>query len=256
MPNSKANSIAVWSAKGGSGTSTVAALLARCLAENSRYGAVLVDMCGDAADMVGAATAPPAPGVADCLITPAGTEVDAGRQCQVETHSGLAVLRRGSGALTNPAGATRLAAQLGRYGPTVIIDAGCLWRPGGDTAGGSGAGETPDDIDVRASAVDGAAQSWLVTRPCLMSLRRAATAPSRPDGVVLVKEPHRPINARDVEAVIGAPVVLTIDVSAAIAAATSGGPTTAPIPRSVVRATKTALDAHTPPAADHGGLTP
>ena len=256
MANSEVSSIAVWSAKGGSGTSTVAALLARCLAETSRHGAVLVDMCGDAADMVGAATAPPAPGVADCLITPADTEADAGRQCQVETHSGLAVLRRGSGPLTNPAGATRLVAQLGRYGPTVIVDAGCLWRPGGDTAGGSGAGRVPDDIDVRASAVDGAAQSWLVTRPCLMSLRRAANIAGRPDGVVLVKEPHRPINASDVEAVIGAPVVLTIDVSAAIAAATGGGPATAPIPRSVVRATKMALDTHTLAAADHDGLAP
>ena len=167
------NSIAVWSAKGGSGASTVAALLARSLAHSSPQGAVLVDMCDDAGDILGTTATGETPSTGPVHGAP----------------SGRLFLQDRADALAG------VDAEAARPGVAVIVDAGCLWRAGGATAGGRGAGDQPDDLDARCDAVDRAGRSWLVTRSCLLSLRRAALSDRRPDGVVLA-ERTRPGNRR------------------------------------------------------------
>lgn len=54
------------------------------------------------------------------------------------------------------------------------------------------------------------ARRFLVTRPCYLALRRALADNIRPDGIVLINEADRSLDARDVEDVIGAPVVAQI----------------------------------------------
>ena len=52
-------------------------------------------------------------------------------------------------------------------------------------------------------------RALLVTRPCYLSLVRAAAMPWRADGVVLVNEPWRSLRAADIERALGIPVRLT-----------------------------------------------
>ena len=93
----------------------------------------------------------------------------------------------------------------------VVIDVGCL-------------GRTDDEAErVRRVMVEASATSLLVTRPCFIALRRALTLPVRPTGVVLVEEPGRALGRTDVEDVLGAPVVATVAVDAAVARAVDAG---------------------------------
>jgi hypothetical protein len=83
-----------------------------------------------------------------------------------------------------------------------------------------------------ASAAD---RSLLVTRPCFLALRRAATAPLRPSAVVLVAEPGRSLARRDVEQHLGVPVVAEVEVDPAVARAVDAGLLAARLPRSLAR---------------------
>ncbi len=66
-------------------------------------------------------------------------------------------------------------------------------------------------------------RSLLVVRPCYLALRRAAAVPVRPTGVVLVTEEGRALGRRDVEQVLGVPVVAEVPVVPAIARAVDAG---------------------------------
>lgn len=79
----------------------------------------------------------------------------------------------------------------------------------------------------------GSGRSLLVTRNDYLSLRRAMAHRHRPDGVILVEEPGRPLGRDDVEAVIGVPVVATIPIDPAIARTLDAGLITTRQPKSV-----------------------
>lgn len=63
----------------------------------------------------------------------------------------------------------------------------------------------------------------LVTRACYLSVRRATRLGLRPDGVVVVREPGRALQDDDLSAVIGAPVVSTVDVDPAVSRSVDSG---------------------------------
>ena len=227
--------VACWSVKGGSGTSVVAALAARRWAAVTDAGALLVDLCGDAAGLLGVPE-PATPGVADWLNVGDEVQIDALRRLEREVATGLFLLHRGSGPLARTDRADVMARELASEHRVAVVDGGCLWRPGGEEAGGTAAGATPDDIDVRRRIVAGAERSWLVTRACFLSLRRAARAPLQPSGVVLLVEPGRPLTAGDVEDVVGAPVVLRLDVDPSVARAVDAGLLATRVPAALDRA--------------------
>ena len=78
--------IACWSPKGGSGTTVVACGLAAALARTAPPpGALLADLSGDAAAVLGVAE-PPAPGLAEWLA--AGPDVSAGALARLELEAG------------------------------------------------------------------------------------------------------------------------------------------------------------------------
>lgn len=66
-------------------------------------------------------------------------------------------------------------------------------------------------------------QRLLVTRACWLALRQAERLGLRPDGVVLIEEPDRSLDHRDVAAAIGAPVVTRIPVMPEVARAVDAG---------------------------------
>ncbi|MDQ3643161.1 MAG: hypothetical protein M3450_17275, partial [Actinomycetota bacterium] len=85
-------------------------------------------------------------------------------------------------------------------------------------------GRLSDLSDDQAGHHHADACRWLVVRgPCYVSLRAAIDHPWRPDGIVLLVEPGRPLSGADVTDVLGAPIVAQVPVEAAVARAIDAG---------------------------------
>ncbi|HSL57756.1 MAG TPA: cellulose synthase operon protein YhjQ/BcsQ, partial [Acidimicrobiales bacterium] len=154
--------ISCWSAKGGSGTTVVAAALALVLARRPGGQVVLVDLAGDVPAVLGLPD-PSGPGLRGWCAAGAQAPADALSRLEVRAAPGLGVLPRGDGP---PGGAERLevlTSLLDADGRPVVVDCGTL-RPG----------------DPAVAVAGAATHSLLVTRPCYLALRRAVAAPVRP----------------------------------------------------------------------------
>lgn len=216
--------LSCWSAKGGSGTTVVAAALALVLGQSDDHDALLVDLAGDAPAALGLSSVD-SPGVADWLA--AGDDVPADGLGRLErpVAEGVTLLPRGEGPLdgADDDRVDLLTGLLARDARPVVVDCGRVAVP-------DGRGE------LAATVARVATQSLLVTRACYLSLRRAAAAPIRPSGVVLLVEPGRCLDAVDVEQVVGAPVVATVGVEPAVARAVDAGLLAQRLPRALARA--------------------
>jgi hypothetical protein len=216
--------IACWSPKGGSGTTVIACGLAAVLSR-STGGALLADLSGDAAAVLGVAE-PGGPGLAEWLA--AGPDVAAGAlsRLEVEAGSGLRLLawrRPGPEFRPGPGRADALVDALAAESRPVVVDCGTA-------ADGAG-------LAVAAAAP----VSLLVLRPCYLALRRALAAPLRPSGVVLVSEGGRALGRRDVEDVLGVPVRAEVEVDPAVARAVDAGLLARRVPRALERALRGAV---------------
>lgn len=219
--------IACWSPKGGSGTTVVAAALAVLLAESAPAGAVLADLAGDAPAVLGVAE-PAGPGLGEWLA--AGEDVDgvALSRLALPVTPILSLLPRGRAALPVPAGRRPddLARVLAGDPRPVVVDCGTV------------AAADADAVGVAVAAAAGT--SFAVLRPCYLGLRRALAAPVRPSGVVLLSEPGRALDRTDVEAVLGVPVRVEIDVEPAVARAVDAGLLATRLPSRLARALRAA----------------
>ncbi|HEY4378097.1 MAG TPA: hypothetical protein VGM93_13105, partial [Acidimicrobiales bacterium] len=183
--------------------------------------ALLADLAGDLPAVLGVADTV-GRGLAGWLAAGSDVPDDALARMERQVAPGVGLLPRGAG----PLGADRadaLAAQLATERRSVIVDCGCL-APGSAAA-------------VLAGAAN---RSLLVTRPCYLALRRVAQAPVAPSGVVLITEPGRSLGRRDVEDVVGAPVVAELALDPAVARAVDAGILAARLPRSFERALRAA----------------
>lgn len=206
--------IVCWSAKGGSGTTVVAAALAVTLAGRTDRGVTLVDAVGDVPAVLGAAE-PGGLGLGDWLAN-ADAPAEAVANLVVPCADGIGVVPRGTvDPRASGAGTARLAAFAAALdGRSTVVDAG------------SGASAYLDLVAV-------ARTSLLVVRPCYLALRRAVALGGRTDGVVLVSEPGRALGRHDVESVLGAPVVAEVPVEPSLARAVDAGLLATRIPRSL-----------------------
>jgi Mrp family chromosome partitioning ATPase len=202
--------LALWSPKGGSGTSVVAASLALVAASRGRTR--LADLGGDQPAVLGLPAGPPAPGAVDGLSgwlaagPAAATEwLDA---LAIPVVPGLSLLPLGPGPLegAGPEAGAALAVAL-RDGGTTILDAGAVPWPAA-----RGATEVADRLVV-------------VLRPCYLALRRAVDdlRLARSVGAIVVDEPGRVLDADDVAAVLTVPVVGRFPVRPEIARAVDAG---------------------------------
>jgi MinD-like ATPase involved in chromosome partitioning or flagellar assembly len=196
--------IVCWSVKGGSGTTVVASTIALMRAAESQRGVLLVDLAGDVPAVLGLAESS-GPGIDDWF---ANCDHDLRMTLQsiaIQATANLQIIARGSKQLDAKENRnfTELCAALKTFDLPIIVDAGC--------------GLPSPDLLAHASS------SLLVTRPCYLSLRRAAQLSVSPTGIVLVNEAGRALGKHDVEAVIGAPVVAEISFDAAIARAVDAG---------------------------------
>jgi CobQ/CobB/MinD/ParA nucleotide binding domain len=213
---------ACWSAKGGSGTTVVAASLALVLAR-ANGGALLVDLAGDAPAVLGLVE-PTGPGLGDWLAAGSGVPPDGLSRLEVRVVDGLDLLPRGAGDIGPPARVEVLAGLLASDARSVVVD--CGTRPSGHGRFGEGVG----------ALVAAASDSFLVTRACYLSLRRLVAGPARPTGVVLVTEAGRSLGRADVEDVVGVPVIAEVPVEPAVARAVDAGLLATRLPRALERA--------------------
>lgn len=216
--------VTCWSVKGGSGATVVAAALAAILGRRDGVPALLVDLGGDGPTVLGIPE-PDGPGVADWLAAGDAVGIAAIERLQRHAADGIDLVARGR---RMPAGAER-ARQLGEHlrslDRSVVIDVGRLESP----PSGS------ESDDTRRALLECSDRSWLVTRPCFLSLRRALAVGRRPDGIVLIEEAGRALGRTDVEDVLGAPVVATLPVDAAVARAVDAGLLVARLPAALAR---------------------
>lgn len=207
-----------WSAKGGSGTTVVAAALA--LVVSQRHPALLVDLGGDSPAALGMAE-PHGPGVGEWFAS-ATADSAALSRLSVDATDSLQLIPRGEAPLPRPDDPqwSRLVAALSATGLTVVIDSGT----GAPTA----------------TLLGAATHSLLVTRPCYLALRRAVATGLQPTGIVLIDEPGRALTARDVERSLGAPVVAELQYDPAVARAVDAGLLASRLPRSLAHSLKIA----------------
>lgn len=221
--------LTIWSPKGGSGTSVVAAACALVLAR--RRGARLVDLAGDQPAILGLG-AEPATGVADWLAAGPTAPTEALERLAVEVAPGLTLVARG--VEPRPLAPTALAeagAALGvalRDGPApTVVDAGLA-----DTPSARALLEVSD-------------ASLVVIRECYLALRRAVRIPlvGRAAGIVLVTDGSRSLGSREVSDVLGRAVVARVPVRDAIARTIDAGSLPSRIPEPLARAAADALGA-------------
>jgi hypothetical protein len=203
--------LALWSPKGGSGTSVLAAACALVMTRGPAAGCRLVDLGGDQPAIFGLA-ADPDLGVADWLAAGPEAPVEALDRLLVEAGPGVALLPSGAGARSlHPRARAEAGAALAvalRDLPVPVV-ADCA---------------RADDPAARA-LVEVADARVVVVRGCYLALRRAVQSPVVPacTGAVLVDEPGRSLTRREIADVLGLPVIARVPVRDTVARAVDAG---------------------------------
>jgi hypothetical protein len=208
--------LALWSPKGGSGTSVFTAACAVVLARDAREtgtagGARVADLDGDQPAIFGLG-ADPELGLLDWLGAGPEAPTEALDRMLVEVAPGVGLLPRGGTArVLAPVAAAEagaaLAVALGDGPVPTLVDCG-----------------TADGPATRA-VVEVADVAVVVLRGCYLGLRRAVRAPALACtvGAVLVEEPGRSLAANDVADVLDLPVLARVPVKSVVARAVDAG---------------------------------
>ena len=220
--------LALWSPKGGSGTSVVAAACAVVLARHG--GARLVDVDGDQPAIFGLAADPPT-GVADWLAAGPEAPTEALERLGIEAAGELVLLPRGAASPSlRPPAAAEAGAALGvalRDGPVpTVLDLGTAAAPAARAL-----------LEVADAAA-------IVVRGCYLALRRAVGAPglARTSGVAAVDEAGRSLSAKDCADVLDRPLLAQFTVRASIARAVDAGVLGTRLPETLARPASEMLD--------------
>ncbi len=210
-----------WAAKGGSGTTVVAAALAL----SSLRPSLLVDLDGEIPAVLGLPE-PDRPGVAEWLASDASTDHLAELLIDIGPRTWLLPWRAGQ-LDSRRDDVDERDTRWGTLGDW-LHDWSNQW--GCDVTIDVGTRNPPEPLAARA------ARSLLVTRPCYLSLRRAVRSPVHPTGVILVDEPGRGLGRRDVEHAIGAPVDAVVSLDPSVSRAVDAGLLARRLPRVMTRA--------------------
>jgi len=198
--------VCFWSPKGGSGTSVVTAAAGLLLARSEP--ARIADLTGDQPAVLGMPDDPD-PGLHDWLRAGAQAPTEALDHFGVDVGAGLTLLPAGMvgvRAVAPEAGAALAVALDGDTRPTVC-DGGRLDAPA---------------LVAFAEVVE---INVVVVRGCYLALRAAVHHEATPlaSGAVLIDEHGRSLGARDVEDVLGIPVLAVIEARSSTARAVDAG---------------------------------
>ena len=193
--------IVCWSLKGGSGTTVVSAALALTLAQRNTATVRIVDLAGDIPSALGIAE-PSGEGVMNWLQQ---QHVPI-QSLQIPVTARVSLIPRGNDSLLHhdltAEHCNSLATELDTSSELTVVDAG--------------SGHTPQ-------LINNATTSLLIIRPCYLALRKAAHLSVKPHGIVLINEPGRSLGKRDVESVVGAPVLVELPLDPTIARCVDAG---------------------------------
>jgi hypothetical protein len=223
--------ISCWSAKGGVGTTVVAAALSVRLARQRPDGVLAVDLAGDLPTALGCGE-PGGQALVDWMAGGGEVPTDAMARLEHQIGPGLALIHRGAGPLRS--GRASLLARLLAAEPRVVV-ADCGRIDVVPAVDGHPDDGRWDGVSVPRAIVEAGSSSLLVTRPCFLALRRAASLDLRPTGIVVVTEDGRAITADDIESVLGCPVVARVRLSPAVARAVDAGLLVSALPRTLER---------------------
>ena len=194
--------IVCWSLKGGSGTTVVSAALALICAQRNSATVRIVDLAGDIPSALGVAE-PSGEGVSNWLQKQQHTPL---QSLQIPVTARVSLVPRGDGPLMfhdlTTEHCNTLAAEIDSSNELTVVDAG--------------SGHIPQ-------LIHNATTSLLVIRPCYLALRKAAHLSTKPHGIVLINEPGRSLGKRDVESVVGAPVLAELPLDPTIARCVDAG---------------------------------
>jgi hypothetical protein len=221
--------LTLWSPKGGSGTSVLAAACSLVLARHT--GARLVDLAGDQPAILGLG-ADPSPGVAEWLAMGPRAPTDALERISVEVAPGLALLPMGE----EPSGLAPAArAEAGAALAVALRDAALPTVVDAGTAGDAAARALLEVSDV----------SIVVLRECYVALRRASRLPlvGRAAGLVVVQEAGRALGPREISDVLGRAVLSRVPIRDTIARAVDAGSLPSRVPEPLARPVAEALRA-------------
>jgi cellulose biosynthesis protein BcsQ len=214
--------LALWSPKGGSGTSVLAATCSLVLAREAG-AARLADLDGDHPAIFGLGAEPPV-GLVDWLNAGPEAPTEALDRLAVEAAPGVALLPRGgSERMLAPVAIAEAGAALAvalRDGPVAtIVDCGRAADP------------------ATRALVEVADVSVVVVRGCYLAVRRALRAPAlaRTAGVVLVEEKDRSLTEREVGDVLDLPVLARVPVKVGIFRAVDAGVLATRVPEPIAR---------------------
>ena len=219
--------LALWSPKGGSGTSVLAAACAATLARTGPCR--LADLAGDQPAILGLG-ADPGTGIADWLAAGPEAPVEALDRLAVEVAPGLHLVPPGTRRLLAPhaaaAAGAALAAALRAAPEPCVVDAGRA------------------DDPARRMVVEVADAAVLVVRGCYLTLRRAVHAPLtvQATGIAFVDEPGRALGAAEARDVLDRPVLARVPVRPAIARAVDAGILAVRTPEPLARAAARLLE--------------
>ena len=202
LPAEGGTVIVCWSLKGGSGTTVVSAALALTLAQRNNSTVRIVDLAGDIPSALGIAE-PSGDGVTNWLQQPQRAPI---QSLQIPVTARVSLLPRGTGPIMHhdltAEHCNALATELDTSSELTVVDAG--------------SGHIPQ-------LINNATTSLLVIRPCYLALRKAAHLSVKPHGIVLINEPGRSLSKRDVESVVGAPVLVELPLDPTIARCVDAG---------------------------------
>ena len=196
-----------YSPKGGQGCTTTTAALAL-----AQPGSRLIDASGDLPAVLGLPETS-GPGICDLLVSDQALEVAAIERLADSSPTMLVSAGSTAAAAVPQHRWAELSAVLTADRRAWFLDAGA--NP--------------------AAASLAADRKLLVVRNCYLALRRALAHPARPDGVVLITEEGRALDAADVESVLSAPVVAEIAIDPAVARTIDAGLLAARLPRTLRR---------------------
>ena len=218
--------LALWSPKGGAGTSVLAAAVALATAREAdrgigrgRPGVRLADLAGDLPAVLGLG-ADPVLGLGDWLAAGPEAPGEALDRLVVEVTAGVGLLPLGTPRPDSRAEAGAALAVVLRDGAwPVVADCGAGFEPA-----------------VRAFA-ELADATVAVMRPCYVALRRAVHSPMLAStvGVVVVEEPGRALGTKEVTEVLDLPVLARIPVRDEISRAVDAGILTTRLPNALAR---------------------
>ena len=207
--------VALWSAKGGSGV-TVCAVGVGVGTADSGTDTLLVDARGDMAAVCGIAD--PANGIWDWAATSAPATPAALGRIEVRLGERLSLLGCGYPRAVTADGRATVGQPVHTLAKLLLVDSRQVVVDLGELSDRPG-----PELELATALRDGGASMLLVTRACYLSVRRATRLGLRADGIVVVREPGRALQDDDLSAVIGAPVVATVDTDPAVSRSVDAG---------------------------------